>query len=99
MSGSTGSPSWAEAVAELESILAELESDDVDVDVLSVRVRRAAELIAVCRDRIAGARFEVERVVAELAGSDDDGEPTDGSDGGGVHDEGSDDQGADGDVG
>jgi hypothetical protein len=29
-------------------------------------VRRAAELLRVCRDRISSARFEVEQVVAEL---------------------------------
>lgn len=59
-------PAYAAAVAELEEILAELEGDDPDVDVLTVRVRRAAELIRLCRGRIRGAREEVERVVAEL---------------------------------
>lgn len=59
-------PAYAAAVAELEEILAELEGDDPDVDVLTVRVRRAAELIRLCRGRIRGARDEVERVVAEL---------------------------------
>jgi hypothetical protein len=29
-------------------------------------VRRAAELLRLCRSRIAGARFEVEQVVGEL---------------------------------
>ena len=33
---------------------------------LGARVRRAAELLRLCRERIAGARFEVEQVVAEL---------------------------------
>jgi exodeoxyribonuclease VII small subunit len=63
---------YGEAVAELEEILAELEDDTVDVDVLAQRVRRAAELIRICRARIAGARLEVEQVVAELdaAGTD-----------------------------
>jgi exodeoxyribonuclease VII small subunit len=57
---------YAEALAELESILDELDGDEVDVDVLGSRVRRAAELLRLCRERIAGARFEVEQVVAEL---------------------------------
>jgi len=57
---------YAEALAELEGILDELDSDEVDVDVLGSRVRRAAELLRLCRERIAGARFEVEQVVAEL---------------------------------
>jgi len=57
---------YAEALAELEGILDELDGDEVDVDVLGARVRRAAELLRLCRERIAGARFEVEQVVAEL---------------------------------
>jgi exodeoxyribonuclease VII small subunit len=58
--------SYVDALAELEQILDELDGDEVDVDVLGARVRRAAELLRLCRDRIAGARFEVEQVVAEL---------------------------------
>jgi exodeoxyribonuclease VII small subunit len=57
---------YAEALAELEGILDELDGDEVDVDVLGGRVRRAAELLRLCRDRIASARFDVEQVVAEL---------------------------------
>jgi exodeoxyribonuclease VII small subunit len=64
---------YRQAVAELEQILGELEADDVDVDRLSQRVRRAAELIRICRERIAAAEAEVEQIVAELA--EEDGEP------------------------
>ena len=59
-------PGYAEALQELEAILAELEHTDVDVDLLAERVQRAAHLIDVCRRRIASARTEVERVVADL---------------------------------
>jgi len=73
---------YTAALAELADILHELDGDEVDVDVLGGRVRRAAELLRICRGRIASARFEVEQVVAELdpaalpadaAPSDDDG--------------------------
>jgi exodeoxyribonuclease VII small subunit len=59
-------PSYAAAVAELEAIVAGLDDADVDVDVLAARVARAAELITLCRDRIASTRLEVERIVAHL---------------------------------
>lgn len=59
-------PSYAQMLEELETILAELEGDDVDVDVLAARVARAAELVEACRERIDRARMEVERVVATL---------------------------------
>ena len=63
---SAGETSYADAQAELDAILRELDGDEVDVDVLGERVRRAAELLRLCRDRIAAARFEVEQVVGEL---------------------------------
>jgi exodeoxyribonuclease VII small subunit len=64
---------YRDAVAELEQILDELENDTVDVDVLAARVRRAAELIRVCRARINGARLEIERIVVELESDDERG--------------------------
>jgi exodeoxyribonuclease VII small subunit len=59
-------PGYADAMAELETILEELEGDDLDVDVLAERVRRASELITVCRGRISRAQADVERIVADL---------------------------------
>jgi exodeoxyribonuclease VII small subunit len=58
---------YAEALAELEAILDEIDADSVDIDVLADRVRRAAELLRICRARIGVARLEVEQIVAELA--------------------------------
>ena len=57
---------YAEAMRELEQILDELEGDDLDVDVLAVRVQRASELIQLCRGRIARAQADVDRVVNDL---------------------------------
>jgi exodeoxyribonuclease VII small subunit len=59
-------PGYAEALSELETILAELERDNIDVDLLASRVQRAAELIRLCRERIGNARLQIEQVVAEL---------------------------------
>ncbi len=64
---------YVEAMAELEAILAEIEDDAVDVDVLTQKVARAALLIRWCRGRIDGARIDVERIVSENdPGADDD---------------------------
>ncbi len=57
---------YAEAMSELEAILAEIEAPDVDIDVLSQKVRRAAQLIELCRTRIAATRFEVDEIVTGL---------------------------------
>ena len=79
---------YAEAVDELEAILSELDGDDVDVDVLAARVRRAADLVQLCRRRLDAARVEVTRIVADLeavaplpdGGGDGDGEAANGED-------------------
>jgi len=57
---------YADAMRELDDILEELERDDLDVDVLAVRVQRASELIRLCRGRIARAQADVDRVVTDL---------------------------------
>ena len=57
---------YADAMRELDDILAELERDDFDVDVLAVKVQRASELIQLCRGRIARAQADVDRVVTDL---------------------------------
>jgi exodeoxyribonuclease VII small subunit len=57
---------YADAMRELDAILAELEADDVDVDRLAERVARAAALIELCRGRIEAARVDVTRIVSEL---------------------------------
>lgn len=69
---------YAGSLAELDSILSELESSDVDVDRLADQVSRAAELIAFCRGRIDAARVTIDRVVADLDGDDVDGAVDDG---------------------
>jgi exodeoxyribonuclease VII small subunit len=57
---------YADAMAELGEILDELERDDLDVDVLAERVKRASELIKLCRTRIARAQADVDKIVTDL---------------------------------
>lgn len=57
---------YSSAVAELDQILAELEDESLNVDILTERVRRASELITFCRQRITSAKLGVEQIVADL---------------------------------
>lgn len=59
--------SYAAAVDELEAILAEVEADDVDVDLLADRVARAAALLRWCRARVLAARDAVEEAADGLS--------------------------------
>jgi exodeoxyribonuclease VII small subunit len=68
---------YADALAELEGILADLEDDGIDIDLLGEKVARATALIRLCRDRITSARVQVERVVADLDTLAEDADPED----------------------
>ncbi|MFN3255932.1 MAG: exodeoxyribonuclease VII small subunit [Ilumatobacter sp.] len=59
-------PGYADALRELDTILRELEASDVDVDRLAERVSRAAELIAVCRDKISTAQMQIDQVTTDI---------------------------------
>jgi exodeoxyribonuclease VII small subunit len=58
---------YAEAMREVESILSELDSNSVDVDVLATKVERASFLINWCTERITSAQMTVDSLVADLA--------------------------------
>ncbi len=65
--------SFGEAVAEVEDILSGLEDDNVDIDKLGEEVRRAVELIQVCRGKLEKTDAEVRQLVEGLqtAAADD----------------------------
>lgn len=56
---------YAESMAELESILASLESDAVDIDTLASQVERASQLIAHCEGRLRTTELSLQTILAE----------------------------------
>lgn len=63
----TGEPAgYAEAMREIEEILAELDTASIDVDVLATKVERASFLVTWCSDRIGEAEFAVKALVESL---------------------------------
>ncbi|MFN8049989.1 MAG: exodeoxyribonuclease VII small subunit [Acidimicrobiales bacterium] len=62
-------PGYAAAMAELEGILAQLEDERLDIDDLADHVARAADLVALCRERLDAARMRVTEIVADLDGA------------------------------
>lgn len=69
--GTAAAPSFGEAMGELEAILERIEGEEVDVDRLAEELRRAAELLDLCRAKIRRAETEVTAVVQRL---EDDGD-------------------------
>ncbi len=64
-------PTYAEASGELEQILRDIESGEIDLDVLSDKVERAAALLAVCRQKLAATETKVKKVTADLTAAMD----------------------------
>ena len=65
--------SFGEAVREVEEILAGLEEQDVDIDRLGDEVKRAVELIQVCREKLEKTDREVRDLVSGLQAADEAG--------------------------
>jgi exodeoxyribonuclease VII small subunit len=57
---------YTSAMTELESIVQDIESGEIDVDVLNAKVKRASELIKFCKDRLRNTQKEVEKSLADI---------------------------------
>lgn len=57
---------YTSAITELERIVAEIESGETDVDVLTKKVKRASELIQFCKDRLRNTQREVENTLIAM---------------------------------
>lgn len=58
--------SYQQALIELQDILQSLESDQINVDEVAVKVARAVELISFCREKITKTEMEVKKIVGEF---------------------------------
>ena len=71
---------YREAIDELETILRALETDSVDVDDLTTRVERSAELIRLCRHKLRHAEASLDRVFDTLDDEDEADDPAEDDD-------------------
>jgi exodeoxyribonuclease VII small subunit len=66
----TTEASFTESMRELEEILGRIEGEEVDLDRLAEELRRAAELLELCRAKIRRAEVEVTQIVQRLEGEE-----------------------------
>jgi exodeoxyribonuclease VII small subunit len=69
-------PTYAEARGELEQILQDIESGEIDLDLLTEKVERAAALLTVCRQKLAATATKVKKVTDDLAATLESGDAT-----------------------
>jgi len=59
-------PNYTEAFQELQAIVTEIENGEISVDQLSEKVKRAALLIRICKDKLTATEGDVNQVLKEL---------------------------------
>jgi exodeoxyribonuclease VII small subunit len=57
---------YGQALAELEDIIGRIESEEVDVDALAEKVKRAAVLIRFCKEKLKSTGEDVKKVLSEM---------------------------------
>lgn len=57
---------YSQALTELERIINDIESEEIDVDVLTEKVRKATSLIKFCRGKLRNTEEEVKKVLSEI---------------------------------
>ena len=57
---------YAEAIVELETIVSDIENASIGVAELSEKVKRAAELIKLCRNKLSATEKEVNSILKSL---------------------------------
>lgn len=57
---------YESAYAELQDIITDIEDGEIGVDVLSEKVKRAAELIAFCKQKLATTESDVQKILDDL---------------------------------
>ena len=56
---------YEEAFAELQSITRKMENDELDIDQMSEQLKRAQELIKLCKDKLSKTDEEIKKILAQ----------------------------------
>jgi exodeoxyribonuclease VII small subunit len=58
--------SYTEAIEELETIVTEIEQGEITIDTLSEKVKRASELIRICKEKLTATEEDVNKILGDL---------------------------------
>ena len=58
--------SYTEAIQELEAIVTEIEEGEITIDTLSEKVKRASELIKICKAKLTATEEDVNKILEDL---------------------------------
>lgn len=61
---------YTEAFEELQELVSEIEAGDISVDELAGKVKRAAQLIRICKEKLTSTEEDVDKILRELEGGE-----------------------------
>lgn len=61
---------YNDAFDELQSIVTAIETGETSVDELTAKIRRASELILICKTKLTASEEEVDKLLAQLVNND-----------------------------
>lgn len=61
---------YKEAIKEIEEIMYQLENEEIDLDELSNKVKRASDLIAKCKNKLKNTEDEIENIIKKVDGKE-----------------------------
>jgi exodeoxyribonuclease VII small subunit len=64
--------SYTAAFEELQKIVSEIEQGEISVDELSEKVKRASQLIKICKSKLTNTEEDVSRILKELNSTTDE---------------------------
>ncbi len=60
---------YSGAIRELETIVSEIENEEVDVDILAEKIKRASYLMTFCKNKLNGTEGEVKKLLTDIGKS------------------------------
>lgn len=57
---------YKQSITEIENIISEIEKEELDVDILSEKVKYAAELIKNCKEKLTKTESEIQDILSEI---------------------------------
>lgn len=59
-------PTYTEAFNELQEIVSEMENSEIGIDLLDSKIKRAAELLKICKDKLYKTEKNVKEALEEI---------------------------------
>lgn len=58
--------SYTEAYNELQDIVSEMENSEINIDLLDTQIKRASELLKICKDKLFKTEKNVQDILEEI---------------------------------